>query len=273
MVGLAIGGVLQISHGSGAAAVATGAACLVLSLVCYGTAFFRFAGSLTRNFHVYATLGLLLALTGGVLLLSPFPLVAFGSMLAVAAVVFASRQHGNTLTMHGAVYLLSAAADSGLLKYTAQALTEANSALHLTGGASLCSIAAALCYGLALHFRKRKAGSWEDRVAPVVLAAVLCWSVAGLFAGALARFSFEAPLANTIHTALISALAILLAWVGRRWGLDEMVWLVFPWMLFGAVKLVAEDFQQGRPATLFLSLFIYGGTLIVLPRLLRKNEQ
>ena len=200
------------------------------------------------------------------------PLTALWSTLAVAAVHLGSRQRGNTLVMHGAVYLLAAAADSGLLQYTAQALTGTNRALHLTGGALLCSIAAALCYGLTLRFRKRKAGSWTDRAAPAFLAAVLCWSIAGLSAGALARFSFDAPFASTIHTALISAFAILLAWVGRRWNLGEMVWLLFPWMLFGAVKLVAEDFQQGRPATLFLSLFVYGGTLIALPRLLRRNE-
>ena len=271
VVALAIGGSLRISH-SAPAVMLTGAACLVLAAACYGAASLIFPTSLTRNLQAYATFGLLLALTGGALLLSPLPLVALWSMLAVAA-VFASRKGGNTLTMHGAVYLLAAAADSGLLKYTVQALTEANRALHLTGGALLCSIAAALCYGLALRFRKRKAESWTDRVAPAVLAAVLCWSVAGLSAGVLAHFSFDAPFASTIHTALISALAILLAWAGRRWGLGEMVWLVFPWMLFGAVKLVAEDFQQGRSATLFLSLFIYGGTLIALPRLLRKNEQ
>jgi len=41
-------------------------------------------------------------------------------------------------------------------------------------------------------------------------------------------------------------------------------------MIFGAVKLATEDFRQSRPATLFLSLLLYGGTLIALPRLLRR---
>lgn len=273
VVALAVGGALRISHGSGIALMLTGSACLALSAMCYAAAFVRFASSLSRNFQAYATFGLLLALTGGVLLLSPLSLEALWSTLAVTATLFASRRRGNTLVMHGAVYLLAAAADSGLLQYTAQALTESNRALHLTTGALLCSIAAALCYGLTLRFRKRKAGSWTDRAARAFLATVLCWTVAGLSAGILARFSFDAPFASTIHTALISALVILLAWAGPRWNLREMVWLVFPWMLFGAVKLVAEDFQQGRPATLFLSLFIYGGTLIALPHLLRRNEQ
>jgi hypothetical protein len=41
-------------------------------------------------------------------------------------------------------------------------------------------------------------------------------------------------------------------------------------MIFGSLKLLAEDFRQGRPVTLFLSLLLYGGTLVALPRLLRR---
>ena len=271
-VTLVIGGVLRISEGRGAAVLVAGTACLTISAACYGVAFLTFPKMLSRNFHVYAAFGLLLALTGGFLLYSTLSLRALWPALAVAAVAFGSRQRGNTLVMHGAVYLLAAAADSGLLQYTAQALTGANRALHLTGGALLCTIAAALCYGLTLRFQKRNRESWADRAAPALLAAVLFWSIAGLSAAALARFRPGAPFVSTIHTALISLFAILLAWLGRRWNLREMVWLLFPWMFFGAAKLVAEDFQQGRPATLFLSLFVYGGTLIALPRLLRRNE-
>lgn len=185
--------------------------------------------------------------------------------------LFGRRQRGNTLAMHGAIYLLAAAADSGLLQYTARALMQGNRELYLSGGALLYAIAAALCYGLTLPFHKEKAERWTDRVAPALLAAVLCWAVAGLSAGSLAHFNFGAPFASTVHTALISALAILLAWVGRRWNLKETVWLLFPWMIFGAVKLAGEDFQRGRSATLFLSLLVYGRTLIALPRLLKER--
>jgi hypothetical protein len=63
---------------------------------------------------------------------------------------------------------------------------------------------------------------------------------------------------------------VALAWFGRRWNLSELIWVLVPWMIFGAVKLVADDFRQGRSVTLFLSLLVYGATLIALPRLLRR---
>jgi hypothetical protein len=42
-------------------------------------------------------------------------------------------------------------------------------------------------------------------------------------------------------------------------------------MVLGAIKLVAEDFRHGRSAALFLSLLVYGGTLIALPRLQSRS--
>jgi hypothetical protein len=38
------------------------------------------------------------------------------------------------------------------------------------------------------------------------------------------------------------------------------------------IKLVLEDFPQGRPATLFLSLALVGGALILVSRLLPRRE-
>jgi hypothetical protein len=269
---LAVAGILGISHGSRAAVLASGAACLILSAACYGAAFLRFQTSIARNFQAYATFGLLLALAGGVLLCSPVPLAALWSALAVAAVYLGDRRHCDTLGMHGAVYLLAAAQNSGLLQYSAQALTGVNRGLSFNAGALLCTGAAALCYGETLRFRKRKTRRWTEQAGPAILAGILSWSLAGILAGTLTRFPFDPSLGSTIHTALISALAIVLAWAGRRWNLPEMVWLLFPWMLFGAVKLLADDLQHGRSSTLFLSLLIYGGTLMALPRLLRKNK-
>jgi hypothetical protein len=82
----------------------------------------------------------------------------------------------------------------------------------------------------------------------------------------------DAPLAGTLRTAVVAGVALALAWFGRRRNLSELIWILVPWMLFGAAKLVAEDFRRGRSATLFLSLLLYGATLIALPRLLRRGE-
>lgn len=262
-VTLAIAGVLMTARQAGV--LITGAASLMIAAACYAAAFIWFARSASRNVHSYAVFGLLLALVGSRLMCAPKPLVALWSTLAVAAVFAGTRGRRGMLAAHGAVFLIAAAGECGLLTYTAQALIGMNRPFVFPIGSLICTVAAVLCYTLTLSQRKHRA-------VPAVLAAVLVWSVAGLSAGILARFSFDASFASTIHTAVISALAILLAWVGRRWNLREMVWLLFPWMLLGAAKLVTEDFQQGRSTTLFLSLFIYGGTLLALPRLLKRNE-
>ncbi len=74
---------------------------------------------------------------------------------------------------------------------------------------------------------------------------------------------------SAFRTGLIAAVALICAWFGPRRNLRELIWILYPWMSFGALKLFAEDFRQGRPATLFLSLLLYGGTLLAIPRLLR----
>ena len=86
------------------------------------------------------------------------------------------------------------------------------------------------------------------------------------------RIHVEPAAASTVRTVVLSIVALTLAWFGSSKNLRELIWILFPWMLFGAVKLAAEDFERGRSATLFLSLLVYGGTLIVLPRLLKRGS-
>jgi hypothetical protein len=64
-------------------------------------------------------------------------------------------------------------------------------------------------------------------------------------------------------------MACALAWGGRRWDRDELVWLVFPVMIIGAYKLIDIDFPQARTHAVSISLVLYGGALLVLPRLLK----
>jgi hypothetical protein len=89
---------------------------------------------------------------------------------------------------------------------------------------------------------------------------------AGLFGA-----HWDVSLVSTLRTALIAAVALIFAWFGPRRNLGELIWILYPWMIFGALKLFAEDFRQGRPATLFVSLLLYGGALLVIPRLLHPE--
>jgi hypothetical protein len=55
-----------------------------------------------------------------------------------------------------------------------------------------------------------------------------------------------------------------------RW--PEVVWLLYPVLGLGAVKLVLDDLRRGRPATLFLSFVLYGAALILAPRIARRRR-
>jgi hypothetical protein len=261
---LAIGGGLRISHGAGGAAILIGIACLGFGAACYLVAFGRLARAKPRNFHAYATFALLLMLAGGVL--ATAAAVPLWIALALVAAWLGASRRGNTLPLHSATYLLSAAAAAGLLTYSEHGLPLNSESLS-------CAAAAAIGYGLILGMRKDRALDWPDRVPGALMAALLCWSLVGLAAGFLQRAHLDPPVASTLSTALIVSVAVALAWIGTRKGVRELIWLLFPWMIFGGMKLAAEDFQQGSPATLFLSLLVYGGTLIALPRLFRRSPR
>jgi hypothetical protein len=55
----------------------------------------------------------------------------------------------------------------------------------------------------------------------------------------------------------------------RRW--PEAWWLAYPVLAGVGVKLVFEDFPNGRPATLFVALALVGGALILVAKLLPKR--
>jgi len=267
---LVIGGGLRVSHGAGPLPVLIAIVCLVLGAACYLAAFTGLAGG--SNFHAYATFALLLMLIGGAL--SPWSAPMLWTTMALLGTGLASTRPRNTAAMHAAIYLLAAAWASGLLLYSAGALTGASvlRSSSLNAASTVCAIAAAIAYALMLGSPKLRVLAWTERIPRALIAALLCWTLAGLACGALLHIQVEAALASTIRTIVLSIVAITLAWFGSSKNLRELIWILFPWMLFGAVKLAAEDFEQGRSATLFLSLLVYGGTLIALPRLLKRGS-
>ncbi|HYL35191.1 MAG TPA: hypothetical protein VEV17_04700 [Bryobacteraceae bacterium] len=261
---LAIAGALRLSHGTGMAVMIAGAICLALGAGCYLAAFTGLARKPSRNFHAYATFALALSLAGSVLLLSGGRNAALWSLLAVAAAWLGARGRGNTLQMHGAIYLMAASAASGLWSGHVESA--------LGWSAIACAIATALSYSALLSVPRVRAKDWIERVPAFLIAAVLCWSVLAIATGVMLRAGLEAMAANTLRTILIAFIAVALAWSGRHWRLSELIWLLFPWMIFGAAKLATEEFRLGHPGALSLSLLVYGGTLIALPRLLRRNR-
>jgi hypothetical protein len=75
----------------------------------------------------------------------------------------------------------------------------------------------------------------------------------------------------TIRTAALAIAAVALGRFGRDARFRESLWLVYPLLAAGGLKLLVEDFPQSKPATLFLALALYGGALIIAPRLTHRR--
>jgi len=257
IVALVIGSTLRLMHGTGSVTLGIGAGCLAAAVGCYAASAMGQARRLDRNYHVYALFALLLALAGGRLLVTGLPLAALWSALMLVTTGFGELRRRNLLRVHGAVYLVAAAVASGLMNWSPS-----------IASAALMATSAALAYLLILWLRVAETLSWPERAPSAIAAGLLCWSLVVLATGPGITSRLPAPLIGTLRTVAICGTAIVLAWIGARWRLKELVWLLYPWMAFGAIKLILEDFGQGQSATLFVSLLVYGAALIALPRLL-----
>ena len=273
-VAIALWGGTRLAHGSALAAI--GWVCMAVAAFGYLAAF-GFAGRervLHQNFHAFSTLAIALMGIGGLLSLPNFAVAALWSALAIVSVLLAQTR-GNTLLMHGAVYSIAALSVSGGLSHAVVTLIGVPGRRwpEALWGAFVSLAAAFLVFGLILRSRPERVRNWMDRVPSAIVAGALCWTLAGLAAGWLIRPGTDASLVSTIRTALVAGVALGLAWMGSRWNLPELIWILYPWMIGGALKLLAEDFRQGGSKSLFVSLLLYGGTLAVLPNLIRRAER
>jgi hypothetical protein len=134
---------------------------------------------------------------------------------------------------------------------------------------------AAVCWAIPMS---RAAGtSFVGRVPRLVITIVLVWSAGGWLIGVIAAALPGAPghgdagVIATVRTSVLAAAALALAWAGRSERFRESGWLLYPLLAVGGLKLLAEDLPRSRPATLFIALALYGGALIVAPRMSRTG--
>lgn len=273
---IGVGGGLRLSneaHAIAGFALACAAACYVVSFVMLDR-----AGSHGRNFYTYSTFGILLVLAGSRILMAGAAASMVWSALALAC-IWAGAYFGRlTLQVHGGIYLLLALAGTGALKQaTAFILGTAHWSDESQAAVWAGLLAAALCYVLTV--RDRDTGeSASIQVFRLAVAGTFAWLLAGASAGALtagyhAAFGTLAshPYCATMRTGVLAGLALLLAWTGARWNRAELSRLMYPAMILGAYRLVMVDMGQDHKPALFLSLLVYGGALMALPRLARMR--
>lgn len=274
---LSITGVLHVDHGSRMAAGLVAAFCLGCGTLFYGCAFHLrdFTHQPGRNFHAYSWLGLLLFLTGGMLWFSGVSFTVLICGLAFLALLLARWTRQASLGWHATVYLLLATALSGLGPWTAANLLGSGHGWKAPApGAAITAAAAIAAYALSWE-GARDGPSFSTASMPLLaIAGMASWGVAGLAAGGLSGLCGGVPVVcASLRTFILTAMAIVLALCGTTWRRRELVWLMYPFMALAAYKLLVQDLPRGQTVSLFLSLFLYGGALILLPRILQKSRR
>lgn len=256
---IGIFGLVRIGKTAGPA----GALCLAAGLICYAAAFGILArrGGRDRTFLVYSTFGLALLLAA--------PLIAGGILaatllwagVAVAGVALGHAPGRRDLRFHGTAYLAAAILISGLGLFASQALLGAATATAAV--VLLAMLAGGIAYGFEAR-RRVPAPRWTDVLPAFVAAGAVCWAALGL--AAFWIFPGAGAVAVVARTVLLAAAALALRFAGERLARPELVWMVYPLMLFAAYKLFTQDFQT-QPAALAVSLVVFGGAMLLLPRI------
>jgi hypothetical protein len=264
--------------GMGAGAVALGVLSLAFGAAAYAVAFaFVERARTPANFHFYTSAGAAFVLAGATFLLPADPRAVLWTALAVAAAVAARGTGRGTLAAHTALYAFAAALSSGMLVHAVESLFAAPDVAWTP--ATFASVVAALGGGAAAWaLGSVPARAPLDHAPRLALHVVVATSVAGLLAGWVAPLVAGAPGAGadagvvaTVRTVVLAAGALGLAALGRTEAFGEARWLAWPVLGITGLKLVLEDLPRSRPATLFLAFALYGGALILVPRLRRRG--
>jgi len=275
---------LAASLAAGAGQVAmpqVGMASLLLAACAYALAFSPETRSTRgRNFFFYSSLGLLLLVVGSALVLSPAVAAAAWSLLALVMAWFSGRYGRVALSLQCTFLLLAAGASSGILATGFQALAGGTLESwpvpvpwHL-----VIALTTVACLFIPVAQHSDRWGVAAGLPQLIVLA-LSVWEVGGLMvayiapivAGAGSPEADPAVLA-ALRTAVLSAAAVTLALSSRHKRWPEARWLVYPVLILVGFKLFLEDFPNGQPVTLFVALALVGSALILVAKLLGRND-
>jgi len=232
-----------------------------------------------RRFFYYTSLGLILVIWGLRIVANDTTAILVLSAIGIAAALAGRTNDRHTLRAHSAAYVTAAAAIAGLGAQAVETLL-----LPITGTGSSVALsdvavaaAAVTCYIIVAPLRQIESVRWPRRIPAVILAVVALVSLASVGLGwafeIVGRGSAVDPAwAAAIRTAILSLSAIILAGLGSRRHLFELIWLVYPLLVVTGVKLVLEDLRHGKPLALFVSFAFLGIALIVAPRLVRRSS-
>lgn len=266
---LGIGGAVWVTADAPALHLLLGAAIALLSVAGYAVAFAFIDRhpDKVRNFLFYSSVALALAIAGTLLLLSGVALALTWAGLGLIAAVLADRYTKRTLAAHSAVFIACATFAAGSALAAIQALFYPPSAPWLPlswEDGTILAIAALSFWTIGAG---NEAVARRARAARLVLLAAIVVLGAGAVMHILVGDLADAGTCAAWRTVVLSSAAVLLALTGTRPRGAEAAMLVSPLLIVIGVKLAIEDLRVGRPITLFVAFAVYGGALVLAPRL------
>ena len=224
------------------------------------------------NFAWYATLGTVLLVTSLARLL---PLPVAGLVWAAAAVCAAllgrvparAALRWNSALLGGAF-----AAGSGVAVGAARAFVVSDAPAF--GAATWLATALVLSAWAALRWREQPQDHTPDWTVPG-MALLVVWAL-GLGAGSV---TLAAPIVASgsagslavLRTAVLVLATLLLAALWRLRPCAELRWMVYTVLGLVACKIVLQDMPRGTPLTICFSLVLFGGGMIVVPRMVSRG--
>jgi hypothetical protein len=232
-----------------------------------------------RNLWVFASWSGALMLTGSSMCLPTKVQIPWLGTWAVAASWTSMRMLRAQLELHGLVFLLVAAAGSGLLNWIASEL-----AGTLPGRPGvvvyLMMVCAIACYeGVArARVARNRDEGLKQQIFAIAFAALATGAVTALLVQTLAGLVALRLVPGAHHLALIRTLtvctaAVWLVFSGSRWNRAELVKIGYATMALLALKLAIEDLRHGQLAYIAASISLFAITLIVVPRVARMGSR
>jgi hypothetical protein len=278
---IGLGGSMALVRVTGSYGTLVGIVTLGLAGFCYTASFMfmdRQLGS-RRNFLFYSTVALVLTVVALQALLAGNARALTFALVSLAVAWIGSWKERATLSGHGAFFAVAAAVAAGLPQAAFRAFFGADPTSAASGNATMLVVIGVTM--LNCWFDVAKHGRTWGRLSVVpklVVLLVLFTSLGGLAVRALAlglggqegATPPDPAITAAVRTGVLALAALVLAGLSRWRRCLEAAWLVYPALILGGVKLLLEDLRQGRPATVFASLVLYGCALILAPRVARR---
>jgi hypothetical protein len=211
-----------------------------------------------------------LTVAAGVLLGGTAVAILWG-LLGIVLHARAPREGRGWIAWLAASVVLGSALLSGLFRSEVLAFAVARDAFPVASAAATLSAIAAL-----VAFVVAAAGAPSApvlRAGPALVSAAIALGALLAVAVGLAPFTSTPSGLALVRTALLCAAALAAAWTRRFPRLATLALLSLPLLAAAGLKLLVEDLRAGQPAALFAAFAMYGGTLLFVPRLLRKRKK